>query len=197
MFGLGASTGIGLLGYSYVARNSYNLASLTSALSKVLSETQIRATAEGTVKIEPAEISLAKGQTVSLDPNARVLLDPRSMVAADGELRVQAPTISTPQPATPRSTAKVPTITNFTVFKSVGFDKGHVMTGWIFLTSAQRSPTTQYCYYTESADAPGLNISVDLGEDQVPAATKAGSGSKSFDYSAAFAKCVWFKNASP
>ena len=122
---------------------------------------------------------------------SRVLLDPTSKVLADGELRVQAPSISAPQSETTRSAPKASTITNFTVFKTVRFEKGLVMTGWMFLTSTQKSPTHQYCYYTESSDTPGLNVILDLGDDQkMEEPTKAPSG---FDIPTAFSKCVWFR----
>jgi hypothetical protein len=67
------------------------------------------------------------------------------------------------------------------------------MTGWIFLTSAQRSPTNQYCYYTEDAETPGLNVSFDLGEDNIPKTPK--TTPKAFDVAAAFGRCVWFSTA--
>ena len=64
------------------------------------------------------------------------------------------------------------------------------MTGWIFLTSAQKSPTNQYCYYTEDAETPGLKVSFDLGEDHVPKGPK--TTPKGFDVAAAYGRCVWF-----
>jgi hypothetical protein len=189
-FGVGAALGIGFYGYSFISRNSDNMKILSSTFSQALSEAELRGTAVGTVQLKPNELSLAKGQTVSLDNQARVLLDPKSVVTADGELRVQAPSVSAPQNIAPRSTSNVPNITNFTVFKTVPFEKGSVMTGWMFLTSAQRSPTNQYCYYTEDADTPGLKVSFDLGEDRVPKVPK--TTPKGFDPAAAFGRCVWF-----
>jgi hypothetical protein len=190
LFGIGNALGIGFYGYSSISRNSENLSALSSTFSKALSEVELRSTAVGTVQLMPNELSLAKGQMVSLDSNARLLLDPKATVTADGELRVQAPSVSSPQNTTPRSTSKTPNITNFTVFKTVPLDKGAVVTGWIFLTSAQKSPTSQYCYYTENAETPGLNVSFDLGEDKIPITPK--TSPKGFDVSAAFGRCVWF-----
>jgi hypothetical protein len=191
--GLGATVGLGCYGYSYVAGQSDHQRILASALSKALSDTQLRASATGRVELQPSELVLAKGQTISLDGSSRVLLDPRSKVFADGEMRVQAPSISAPQIETGRQPSKISTITNFTVFKTVPFDKGLVMTGWMFLTSTQRSPTHQYCYYSESADTPGLNVILDIGADQqIEKPTKVPNG---FDMVAAFDKCVWFKDS--
>ena len=69
------------------------------------------------------------------------------------------------------------------------------MTGWQFLTSTQKLPTHQYCYYTESSDAPGLNVILDIGDDEkmdTPKKVPAG-----FDMPAAFNKCVWFRGENP
>src|SRR5262249_46141859 len=94
-----------------------------------------------------------------LDPTSRVLLDPTAKVRADGEIQVQSPSIS-PLEGTRRVTT--PLITNFTVFKRVEFDRGQVWTGWKFLTSAQKFPTYQYCYYTEHWRVRSLSQSFTL-----------------------------------
>jgi hypothetical protein len=190
-FGIGASVGIGFWGYSYLTRNSDNSTVLLSSFSRALSNVQLRATAEGVVYLEPRELLLAKDQTVSFDRNSRVRLDPSAKLQADGELKIQTPSISIPQ-ATQRTATRVPTITNFTVFKSVSFGSGLVQTGWIFLTSTQRLPTHQYCYYTENSETPGLDIRLDLGSDQrieTPSVIP-----QDFDVQAAFSRCVWFKS---
>jgi hypothetical protein len=189
-FCLGCAVGIGFYGYSYVTRNSDTLDILSSAFSKALSEVRLRATAEGMVRLEPREIALAKGQTISLDTNSRLLLDPSAKVLADGELKIQIPSATSPQGTTPRSTSKA--ITNFTVFKSVPFERGLVKTGWNFITSSQKTPTNQYCYYSEKLESPGSNLKVDIGTDRQMKAPK--SLPKDFDIAAAFSKCVWFKS---
>src|SRR5262249_44769191 len=131
-FGLGAALGMALYGYSYVTTNAEHMSHLASAISTGLADVQLQAAAEGTVQLEPRELALAKNQAVSIDPNALLHLDPAAKITADGEVRVQVPSISLPQSAHPRPEFKVPTISNFTVFKSVPFDKGSVMTGWMF-----------------------------------------------------------------
>jgi len=105
------------------------------------------------------------------------------------------PSISVPQNSTPRTKGIVPTLTNFTIFKSVPFEKGVVQTGWKFLTGAQRSPTTQYCYYQEAGDNPDVSVRIDIGLDEKIQQSK--SISKSFDIAAAFSKCVWFRKGAP
>jgi hypothetical protein len=189
---IGVGTGSGFFGYSYITRNTDGANVFASAFSKALAEVQLRAIAEGTVQLQPNELSLVKGQVISIDPSSRVLLDPAAKVRADGEIQIQGPTISPLEGMmSRRATIPTPTITNFTVFKRVELDVGEVWTGWKFLTSAQKTPTHQYCYYTEKLEAsqfePVVYFAVDERLDppkQLP---------KGFDIDAAFKKCVWFK----
>lgn len=191
--GLGAALGLGFFGYSYIVQNSNNLDILSSTFSKALLEAHLQATAKGTVELEPHDVSLAKGQTVSFDSNSRLLLDPAAKVIANGELTVQAPSISVPHGNAPKSAsaANTPVITNFTVFKRVPFGRGVIMTGWEFLTSVQKWPTSQYCYYTESSELSGADAVIDIGEDQKP--IPPGKTSQAIDMVTAFNSCVWFK----
>jgi hypothetical protein len=190
-FGIGAAMGIGFYGYSFVSRTSGQMEIFSSALQKSLSTVELRATADGKIELTSPELTLAKGATVSFDSSSRLSLDPAAKVVADGEIRVQTPAISTPRTPTPKNAAQTKTIANFTVFKSVPFEQGSVLTGWIFLTSAQESPTQQYCYYNEKGDNSDLAIRIDLATDGVPEVTK--TAPKAFDAIAALAKCVWFK----
>jgi hypothetical protein len=194
-FGIGAAIGIGFYGYSFVTRASNQMQIFASAFQKSLSTVELHGTADGKIEVTSPELTLAKGATVSLDNSSRLLLDPAAKVLADGEIRVQVPAISTPRTPTPRNPAQTKTIANFTVFKSVPFDQGSVLTGWIFLTSAQESPTQQYCYYNEKGDSSDLAIRVDLATDGVPETNK--TASKTFDIATALTKCVWFKKESP
>jgi hypothetical protein len=193
--GVGCAAGLGFYGYSFVTRNDNNLALLSAAFSKALSEVQLRGLAEGTVQFEPREIALSKGQTITFDPTSRLQLDPSAKVIADGDIRIQTPNISVPQSTAVRAKGIAPIITNFTVFKSVPFEKGAVQTGWKFLTSAQRSPTTQYCYYRETGDNPDVSVRISVGLDEKIRPSKGIP--KSFDIAAAFDKCVWFKKDAP
>ena len=165
------------VGYAFVKRNSDNQTLVASAIAAALSQVQIRAKAEGTVQLEPHEIQLAKGQVIAIDPTSRLHLDPGAKVLAEGEIRTQLPSISVPQAITPRANSKIPTITNFTVFKSVPFDKGGVLTGWMFLTSAQKAPTSQYCYYIEHDEDPDTALKVDIADDGVMMPGKGAPGS--------------------
>jgi hypothetical protein len=189
--GIGSATGLLFFGYSFVVGNASNQDMLTTAVSKALSDIQLHGTADGTVTFEPHEVSLSAGQTVSLDPTSRLRLDPSAKVTADGEIKIQMPTITIPQASIPRPKGGTPVISNFTIFKTVPFANGTVQTGWKFLTSAQRSPTTQYCYYQEKGENPDVAVRAEVGVDEKILQSK--SLSKSFDLAAAFEKCVWFK----
>ena len=188
--GLGVALGIGLYGYSHITRSGANLSDLSLILSKELSAATFHGSATGNVQIKSYDLRLARDQLVSLDPNTRLKLDPAAKIVADGELRIQTPTITAP-PAISQKNPAPTAVTNFTIFKSVPFDKGVVMTGWNFLTSAQKKPTEQYCYYTENAETPGLNIVVEFaGDGKLEAPSNLPRG---FDAYAAFEKCVWFR----
>jgi hypothetical protein len=192
-FGLGTAIGVGFYGYSYVRGDSDNLTLLSSTFSKALSEVQIRASAEGIVELEPHEIALAKGQTIAFDNNSRLFLDPEARIRADGEIAIQAPSISLPQNTS--ASSRVPTITNFTVFKRVPFENGVIMTGWDFLTSNQKAPSSQFCYFSENADTSGLNVVLDIARDRNMETPR--TIPKGFNILAAFNRCVWFKGETP
>jgi hypothetical protein len=188
-FGLGTACGLALYGYSYIWGNSDNLNFLSSALSKALSEVQLQASARGTVQIEPNMVVLAKDQTVTLDPNSRLLLNRAAAIRADGEISVQAPSVSIPTNSALPAHSSPRVTSNFTVFKRVPFEKGFIVTGWIFLTSVQKAPSTQYCHYTRNVDE--FNVDLDIAKDQkLDSPKKVPEG---FDVLAAFNRCVWFR----
>ena len=66
------------------------------------------------------------------------------------------------------------------------------MTGWNFLTSSQKSPTEEFCYYSENAETPGVKVDLRLGSNQKPETPK--TVPKNFDITAAFNRCVWFRS---
>jgi hypothetical protein len=168
---------------------------LAAAFSKGLSDVQLKGNVVGTVDIQPHELRLANNQTIAFDESSHMRLDPSAKIFVEGEVKVQTPTVSVPQTVTPRTRTATPTITNFTIFKTVPFEKGSVQTGWMFLTSAQKSPTTQYCYYTESGENPDVSLRVEVGKDgQIEDKKNIPGG---FDGPAAFSKCVWFRRDAP
>lgn len=194
-FGIGAAIGIAFYGYAQITRNENSIKTLSSAFSNALSGARLKAAATGTVHIEPTEISLAKGQTISIDSNSRLSLDPKATVLAQGDINVPMPSVSAPQNIAAKSATGIPIITNFTVFKTLPFEKGDVFTGWKFLTSAQQLPTSQYCYYTEESASSPLEPVVYIGVDGKLTPPK--KIPQNFDIAAAFNRCVWFDKATP
>jgi len=128
-------------------------------------------------------------QTVTLKTEGTVKLDPEARLAA------APPPVPRPTEAQlgegqkPASQATVNTA--FTVFKNVPHGAGQVVTGWNFASSDQKSPSHQYCYYSEQIDG-GSKLTVDLGENgrANPAARPHGEMSPI----TAFSNCVWFKS---
>lgn len=188
--GLGAAAGIGFYGYSLVTRSSDQMTAFSKAFQNAISKTELQGTATGKVELNVPQLTLTKGATVSIDPSSRLLIDPNARVIADGEIRVQPPSISIPRAPSPKSPAQSRTISNFTVFKTVPFERGDVVTGWNYLTSAQQVPTQQYCYYHERGDNPDVAIQINLANDGVAETDK--SAPKTFNYVAAAGRCVWF-----
>jgi hypothetical protein len=198
LFGTGVAIGASFYGYSFIVRNSENISALSSSLAKAISQVRLHGTTDGTVQLEPKELPLRKGETIALSGDSRIALDPKATVRADGELRIQVPPAISPfANPTPRPNPKAPapTIVNFTIFKTVPFDKGSVMTGWRFLTSARRTPTDQYCYYTENSETPDVNVVFDVGQNsKMDNPTNVPKG---FDIVSAFNRCVWFRMTEP
>src|ERR1700730_11955306 len=75
IFGIGIAIGLGCYGYAQIMQKTGDLNILSSILSNSLSDVRLKATADGTVQIEPQNISLAEGQTVALASDSRVSLD--------------------------------------------------------------------------------------------------------------------------
>ena len=61
----------------------------------------------------------------------------------------------------------------------------------MFLTSVQKYPTKQYCYYTENLELSGTGALLHVGKDEKPETSV--NVPEGFDMTAAFDRCVWFK----
>lgn len=191
---IGGATGLGFFGYARIKANSTHFDVVAASFAAALAKAELKASAEGTVLVEPNEITLAKEQTISLAPNSTVSLSPGAAIRAEGEITVHGPALAAAQRTTSH-TSGIPPIENFTVFKSVPYGKGTVQTGWVFLTSSQPIPNRQYCYYSEASDVPGRNISIDIAADEKIDNTT--TSPSTFDVRAAFAQCVWFGRHTP
>jgi hypothetical protein len=98
------------------------------------------------------------------------------------------PTPGQLQPQTrPASNAKV-VVTNYTVFKTVSFQSGVVVTGWRFDDSNTTAPRRQYCYFEPSMSG-SVNNYIMIGEDgHALSKTKELRG---VNLEAAASNCVW------
>ena len=163
-----ALTGVGIgaafYGYSYANDPTFPTAKVANTVAEALSKVTFKT--EGTVK---------------LDPESTVGLGNRSEVPTPTAAQLGAG-------ATPESKAAV--LTNFTVFKNVPFGSGQVVTGWNFTSSEQKSPSHQYCYYSEQLDGTS-KVTVDLGENG--RALPQAKARSNVDPTVAYSNCVWFK----
>ncbi|WP_038973290.1 hypothetical protein [Bradyrhizobium genomosp. III] len=185
---IGAGVGLACFGYSYVADGSAQAKRMADALVQALEKANLTTT---------GEIKLADGSIVDLAPGGQVALAPGGMVRLDAAPRVKVarvvsadavPAVSTPAPQAPvASEAKV--VTHYTTFKSVAFGRGNVVTGWIFNSSNQVRPTSQYCYYNEPSNDK-THIRTDLGENG--AMLDNLQSRVGVDLAAAFINCNWF-----
>lgn len=163
---IGIGTGAALLGWTYSRGPAIEAEQVAQAVAAALQTVTLKA--EGTVKLDPdAKLSLPAPPT------------PRPTEAQLGTGQK------------PASQAAVNTA--FTVFKNVPHGAGQVVTGWNFTSSEQKSPTHQYCYYSEQIDG-GSKITVDLGENGRPNPAARGRGG--MDPTVAYANCVWFRSGS-
>lgn len=194
--GLGA--GLAFFGYSYVNDSRTSTAKMADAFAQALERSTLKTT---------GEVSVASGGTVSLDTNgAQVGLTQNSAVRLDAseafvkldpqaEVRVRDSNHDLPRPsqaqlgssAAPASKASV--VTEFTVFKHVRHGKGQVVTGWKFSDSEQKTPRSEYCYYSEGVEA-GVELTIHLANDgRINPNSKS---TPSVDTLVAASNCVWF-----
>ena len=163
-----ALTGVGIgaafYGYSYANDPTFPTANVANTVAEALSKVTLKT--EGTVK---------------LDPESTIGVGSRSEIPTPTAAQLGAG--ATPDP-------KAAVVTNFTVFKTTPFGSGVVVTGWNFISSEQKAPSQQYCYYGEEIEG-GTRVQIDLGENgRALPVTKARAN---VDPTVAFSKCVWFK----
>jgi hypothetical protein len=183
---------LAFLGYSHVA-SVRPAAELTArALVNALQRTKMKAIVSGRMSLSPdSELKLAAGQSVLVSEGTTVKLDPNSSVRIVGNLKVDAPQPSREQlQLDAKSKSDESVFTNYTIFRDVSYEKGHVVTGWHYDLSDTRRPKSQTCYYTESIER-GLSAKYVLAVDDSPRRpsplTKV-----SFNFDGALANCMWF-----
>ena len=185
---LGIGTGLAFYGYSRVSGASTNLETITSAITRSLQSTKLNVVSTGQVALTNAQVAVKDGQSVSLEPGAKVAVLQKEPFKVEGSVKVEAAAPGQGSTASSQN-AQAKILTNFTVFKSVPFGEGVVVTGWNFFTSEQAEPSLQYCYYTKklSDDTSG---SIFIATDRVPLQQTT---IRHFDAQSALDKCVWFE----
>lgn len=184
---LGAGIGAALYGFGQSQDRVLAADTIAQAISTALGQTALRT---------DGEVRLAAGQTVALAPGAQVALAPGGSVKVDpaSTVRVESPPVSErPAQAQLRPEAKAAAqarvVTEFTVFKSVAFGSGSVVTGWTFANSEQPLPSAQYCYYAQALPEGAL-VRIDIAANGTMLRNlKERPG---VDLVAAFDRCVWF-----
>jgi hypothetical protein len=130
-----------------------------------------------------AEVALAKGSKVAVE--GAVGVDPNAKIGVTGALPL--PTVNTQ----PTRTVDGEIITReVTVFSSVKFADGEIVTGWTFPNGSAKVPQHQYCYYLRP-NPDGSDYRVHIAVDREPTGTSRALVS---DFDAAVGRCDWWKS---
>ncbi|MBZ9653833.1 hypothetical protein [Phyllobacterium lublinensis] len=145
------------------------------------------------LKLEQGTVTIAEGGTVGIDPDSTIGV--KGTVKAEGTVTAQVPAV--PASATQAATAPdQPVRTSggeaikreVTVFNEVRLAKGAIITGWTYANGESKTPTNQYCYYTQPR-GDGTEHHVDLAVNRVPD-RNARKNVPNLD--TMLSKCVWF-----
>jgi hypothetical protein len=143
-------TGLGcaaaLYGYSYMISVKPVAEGVATALVQAIEYAELKTSVTGTMSLaENSEVHLAAGQSVKLEDGAIVKLEPNSSVRVVGDLKIDIPQPSKGQLQldTTSKNDELP-FTNYTVFTSVQYGTGEVVTGWNYDLSDTMRPKTQY-----------------------------------------------------
>jgi hypothetical protein len=177
---VGAGVGLAFAGYARITDNRAATERLSAAIADGLARVTLHT--DGSVKLDSddARVRLdANGTTVRLDSanaavrlessGAMVRLDPGNIPASADPGNARSPRATgKPVSLTPQPPAQAHVVRDFTVFSTVAFGGGNVMTGWKFLSSADAKPNSEYCYYQHGIGSL-RSVRWDLGDDGVMA----------------------------
>jgi hypothetical protein len=169
---IGAGIGLAYLGVAKSRDASGAAERLADTLTKAIERSKLHA-------------ELDQGSTVKLDPAAQVAMDPNATVRIADAL--PHPTREQLKPDAALG-AKSQVQTHYTVFKTVRWGAGEVVTGYDFAPDG-KLPDHQYCYYAGGIDKQSFNtlhVAAD-GRYIAPANPPAG-----VDPAKAAGECVWF-----
>jgi hypothetical protein len=189
---IGIGIAAALYGYSVMISVKPAAEQIASALRDAFARAELKNYVTGKLSLTPgSELTLAPNQTVKLAEGAVVRLDPNSSVRVVGDLRVDVPQPSKQQlQLDATSGSKELPVTQYTVFKTVVYGTGYVITSWNFELPDTARPYYQRCYYEQHLDqglAATQTIAVDGSPRPVSALAKL-----PFDFEGALAGCTWF-----
>ena len=173
---IGAGIGLGFYGYAYVHDPRTSVEKMADAIGRALDRTKL--TGEVSVKPDSRVALDTTGATVRLDTS-------HSVVRLDTGSVPRPSTMQLGTNAAPQSNGKV--VTNYTVFKSVNYGNGMVVTGWKYSSNEDVSPRSQYCYYDQKEGDGSRSIS--LATDGI----RQTLHSNVIDVDDAIKNCVWYQ----
>jgi hypothetical protein len=192
---IGSGVALALVGYSHVISVQPASDQIAKAIVDAFQHSELKTTVSGTMSLAPdSEVRMAPGQTVSLQDGAVVALDPNSTIRIVGDLKIDMPQPSKQQLQleTTSKSEELP-FTNYTIFKSVTFASGEVVTGWRFDLSDTLRPKNQFCYYTQKV-GKGLSAKYTMAINATPIRPSP-LAKLSFDFDSALPNCIWFSGA--
>ncbi|MET4374801.1 hypothetical protein ABIA99_007533 [Bradyrhizobium sp. LB12.1] len=190
----GVGIGFAFFGYSKTTSSEAAANKIASAVTEGISRAQVKTIVGGTMTLAPtAELRIADGETVSLDPSTTVRLDPDTTIKVVGDFKVDVPQPSKEQlQVDATSTSKEFPSTRYTVFRFVRLGSGSVVTAWNFELTDTTTPNFQRCYYEETLSS-GVSAIQDIAFNGQPKPPNA-LNKLSFDFDGAVANCTWFAN---
>jgi hypothetical protein len=188
----GQSLAAAFYGYSYVVSVKPAAEQAAKALVEALERTQLKTIVSGTMSLAPnSEVKLASGQTVRLEEGTTVKLDPSSSVRVIGDLKIDMPQPSKQQLQldTTSTNDELP-FTNYTVFRSVGYESGVVVTGWNYDLTDHLRPRVQYCYYEQNVNKDlSVRYTIAVNNSPLPPSPLV---KPKFNFDGAVSNCIWF-----
>jgi hypothetical protein len=192
---IGLGVAFACYGYSYMISVRPAAEQTAKALVDALEHSNFKTTVSGLMSIDPdTQLRLAPGQAIRLEEGSIVKLDPSSSVRVVGDLKVDMP-----QPSQEQLQLQIPgknnelPFTSYTIFRSVPYASGEVVTGWSFDLSDVLRPKTQYCYYAQSVDK-GLSAKYTIAFNGAPQRPSP-LAKLSFEFDGALTNCIWFSGA--
>ncbi len=176
----GVGVGAACVGYSYVNDSRTSADKMAGAFAQALDHANL-----GRVRLDTSD------NTIKLDPDALIHLDPNATVKVIGTVIADVPKPTERQLGAemqPQSREKA--VTNYTVFKTVAFRSASIATGWNFDSSEQDVPSSQFCQYYVNIGPDVRKVITIATNGQIVTSALALSD---IDAKGAMANCVWFQ----